>query len=230
MSVPIDRPRSSPTRSRSGTGGQRDRRSRILDAALDAFGSQGFEYTSVESLCVLAGVTPRHFDLEFDSREAVLVELYDRCSDSVHRRMVDFLAGLPDEMDPTDLARAGVTELLHALLDDPRIGRVVCVEPAGVDRRIEQRASAGLDLFAELIEAQLDRLARGGRIPERPYRLQSIALAGAVCTLAFRALVWDDPPSIEQLADELAGVLSAFVEGIGVAVERSEAPGSEETK
>ncbi len=60
-----------------------ERRERLLDAALELFGTAGFPKTTIPMLCSAAGVTARHFYDEFDSREALLRTLYDGIAEAV---------------------------------------------------------------------------------------------------------------------------------------------------
>src|SRR6266849_4879099 len=129
------------------------RRARLLDAALEAFGTRGYQATSIEQLCADASISTRNFYEEFPGREALLIELHDvlnpRAFDAVIRAMAS--------ADATDVeARATV----------------------GVSAAVQAARRAALDGFAALIEAEANRLAAIGRASSRDYSLTALGLVG----------------------------------------------------
>jgi AcrR family transcriptional regulator len=59
---------------------QAQRRTLLLDAALELFGTRGYAKTSIELLCQTAGIGTNSFYDLFASKEAVLIGLYDHLS------------------------------------------------------------------------------------------------------------------------------------------------------
>ena len=53
-----------------------ERRRRLLDTALELFGTDGYPYTGIERICSHAGVTARHFYEEFGNRETLMPVSY----------------------------------------------------------------------------------------------------------------------------------------------------------
>lgn len=156
-----------------------DRRARLLDAALDAFGTAGYQATAIEQLCADAGVSTRNFYEEFPSKEAVLIELHDQ----LNARAFDAVVAALVAADSTDLT-AWVAEGLRAyftvMTSDPRWARIAIVESVGVSPRVEQHRRAAIDRFTSLLEAETKRLAAAGRVPDRDYHLTAIAVIGAI--------------------------------------------------
>ena len=67
---------SQPTRRYSGqSADERDaaRRKRLLAAATDFIGTQGYAATTVERICAEAKVSTRHFYQQFDNKESVFL-------------------------------------------------------------------------------------------------------------------------------------------------------------
>lgn len=61
---------------------EEQRRTQLLDAALDLFPERGFANTSVESICQAAFVSTKSFYQLFSSREDCFLALYERTADS----------------------------------------------------------------------------------------------------------------------------------------------------
>src|SRR5438445_1202863 len=75
-----------------------ERRSRLLEAALDAFGTTGYRATSIEQLCADANISTRNFYEEFATREALLVQLHD----DLNQRALEAVVAELADIDPLD--------------------------------------------------------------------------------------------------------------------------------
>ncbi|MFF3288708.1 TetR family transcriptional regulator [Streptomyces sp. NPDC003023] len=62
---------------------QQERRSRLVDAGLEVFGTVGYAAASVRQLCREAGLTERYFYESFQGREELLRAVYDRLIEEV---------------------------------------------------------------------------------------------------------------------------------------------------
>lgn len=156
-----------------------ERRDRLLAAALDEFGAQGFRGTTIEALCTRAGVSTRHFYQDFASREDLLIALHD----DLNERALQSVVATISKVDPNDLAAralAATTAYLEVMTSDRRSARVTLVESVGVSAKAEQHRREAIDRFVALIELEAGRLAADGVIPQRDYRLTAIGLAGAL--------------------------------------------------
>lgn len=196
-------------RYRAKTAAERraERRRRLLEAALDAFGAAGYRATSIEQLCAAAGISTRNFYEEFRSREELLVALHDE----LNARALEAVVGAIAEIDPDDLdarAQAGVRAYFRVMTSDRRFARIALVESVGVSPDAEQHRRAAIDRFAELIRLEATRLAAAGVVPKRDYRLTSIALVGAINGLVSTWTADDDwQAHVEQVIDEAAQLI-----------------------
>ncbi|MGI8557641.1 MAG: TetR/AcrR family transcriptional regulator [Solirubrobacteraceae bacterium] len=156
-----------------------ERRLRLLDAALDAFGSNGYRATSIEQLCTAAGISTRNFYEEFPDREQLLLALHDDLNLRALNAVLQALA----EIHPDDLparAHAGAKAYFDVMTSDRRWARIALVESVGVSPTAEAHRRAAIERFAELLRAEATHLAESGAIPQRDYTLTSIALVGAI--------------------------------------------------
>lgn len=203
-----------PTRSYAGVAADQraaERRTRLLNAALELFARQGYARTTIEALCIEAKVTARHFYQLFDSREAILRALYDNI-------IADLRAGVLKAMAAPDLTLAeqiplGVNAMVHHYLEDSRLARVGVLEVVGVSPAMETRRREAIHDMAGLIEAYLGSLVARGDLPKRNYHLVSIALVGGINELLAEWLTLENPPDIPELSEEIINILNALIRG-----------------
>lgn len=156
-----------------------ERRARLMAAALDAFGTNGYAATSIEQLCAAAGISTRNFYEEFRTREALLIALHD----DVNARALTAVGAAIADIDPLDLERrasAGVAAYFEVMTSDRRWARIALVESVGVSAEAEAHRRTAIDGFAQLLSLEFTRLAEAGVIPRRDHELTVAALVGAV--------------------------------------------------
>lgn len=190
-----------------------ERRSRLMEAALEAFGTRGAGQTSIEQLCAAAGTSTRAFYQEFSSREELLIALHDDLNERALEAVVEAIAAV----DPTDLdarARAGVAAYFRVMTSDRRWARIALVETVGHSPAAELHRRTAIERFGKLIELEADRLAGIGLIARRDYTLTAVALTGAINGLVSTWTAdgsWD--AKVERVIEEAARLIVVGVRG-----------------
>lgn len=155
---------------------QAERRERLLAAALDCFGTQGYHATSVKALCAAAGLTERYFYESFANSEALLRALYDWLVTRLRAETAAAAAGARP-------VEAALDVYFRAIEADPRIARVLFFEVLGVSEAVDQRYRRAMEDFG----AFLMTLAGGGAAAGGPRReIAGHGLVGAVVHIAMR--------------------------------------------
>jgi AcrR family transcriptional regulator len=184
-----------------------ERRARLVEAALDAFWEIGYPNTSIEQLCSRAGVSTRNFYEHFANKEALLLALHD----DLNARAATAVAEALVAVDPNEIearVRAGVTAYFEVITTDPRWARIAVVESVGVSRTAEEHRRQAIERFAVLIETEGNRLAADGLVPERDFRLTSVALVGAINGLVN---TWTTTPDWAGLVDAVVDEATALI-------------------
>jgi AcrR family transcriptional regulator len=178
-----------------------------MAAGLQAFGTRGFQATTIEQLCSEAGVATRSFYEIFATREALLIALHD----DINARALDAIVDALSNVDTDDLhARAvsAFTTYLDIITTDPRWVRITLRETVGASPATYQARRAALARFESFLLAELDRLAASGVVPQRDLRLTAVAVVGGLTALVESLLPPDEPPralpraAIEQVREE----------------------------
>lgn len=182
------------------------RRAKLLDAGLELFGTAGYAATTIEQLCSAAGLHPRYFYEQFESREELLRAVYDRHVEAVLARVLAVVEEAP--ADPRGRLEAGLRAFVEGTLADERAARINYFEMVGVSPGVEARRREVLALYAELIAAQAQELGvplAGSGIDAR---LAAVALVGAVDGLLIDWLTHDRRGELGQVVATLLAIFA----------------------
>ncbi|GEM_PF-120167 len=184
-----------------------ERRRRLVEAGLELFGTVGYAATSIEAVCSRAGVTARHFYEHFDSREALMIAVFEEQATAVMREVVE----ATEAEDPHDLdgrIRAGVGAFLRGVLGDPRRARVLSIESVGVSRDMERRRRSAMHAYARFVAGQIAAIA-GVADSGADVDWLSLALVGGVNELIVEWISGMFRPPVELLVTEVSAFFHA---------------------
>ena len=186
------------------------RRARLMAAALDLMGTEGWSATSVRAVCRHAGLTPRFFYESFDDLDELAVAVFD---DIVVRATSAILEAVRDApADPAAQARAAIATFVDQLTQDPRRARVVFAEALGSEALARRRLQA-MRAMARLI-ADHGRLAYGAP-PETDTLVEITAslLAGGIAELLIAWLDGAIDAARDELVEDCAALFMVTAEG-----------------
>jgi AcrR family transcriptional regulator len=194
-----------------------ERRRRLLEVGLDLLGSEGSAAVTVRSVCRHAKLTDRYFYESFADRDELLLTVFDQVAAEARDALVSATAEVdetiragaaprttpgaaprttPGAADLSErMARRAVERFLAVLVDDPRKGRVLLLEPL-TDATLSRRAVEVLPLFAGLVRSQL-----GATTTALDADMTATALIGALANLFGRWLEGDLHASRQEVAD-----------------------------
>lgn len=125
-----------------------ERKRRLIDAAREIWGDQGWAAVTMRGVCSRAGLIDRYFYESFPDRDALLVAVWDQIRDEA----VELLYAAISE-GPADVAgqlRAAIGAFVHSVVTDPQRARIGFGEHAG-SAVLEQRRRDTLQTFTDLI-------------------------------------------------------------------------------
>ncbi|MFE3446329.1 TetR/AcrR family transcriptional regulator [Nocardia sp. NPDC059180] len=127
------------------------RRTALLEAALEIIGTQGLAKLTVSGLCTRAGLNERYYYESFDSRDAVLTALIDGIAEELAAVIVTSLHTAP--ADTRAKAHAAITAGIHLLTDDPRKAEVALVAGMATPE-LRARTTETVRVFARLVATE----------------------------------------------------------------------------
>jgi AcrR family transcriptional regulator len=187
---------------------RRERRGRLLAAALEVFTSTGFQQAKISQVCTEAGVSTRSFYELFATKEALLLALHDLINQLAFDRVSDALAHLPETGVSTRVG-ALMDVFLGAITSDPRLPRLTYVEAVGVSPELEQQHRLWVQRWSSLIAREADRAVADGLAPARDYHLTATALVGAITGLLREWQARAYP--VEDVATEIKALMIAAI-------------------
>nr|WP_198428693.1 TetR/AcrR family transcriptional regulator [Nocardia bovistercoris] len=187
------------------------RRARLIDAALELYGTHGYAATSIERLCAVANVSTRSFYEDIGSREALLIALVDRTTEQAVDAALAALDAARDQPLRTRVT-AGFRAYLAVTCHDMRTARVNYVEVVGVSETVEQWRRQQRRLLSGLLIGEAERAVARGEIRARRFDLFALAVIGAVNSLAQElGDASDAEPSVtlDEICDEISHLVNA---------------------
>ncbi|WP_454196283.1 TetR/AcrR family transcriptional regulator [Nocardia sp. Marseille-Q1738] len=156
------------------------RRSQLLDAATELFAEQGFSGTSIEQICQRAYVGTKGFYDHFDSKEACYIALLEQVTAQIQQRVTDVAAGAADSPWPHRV-EAIIGAFVHAITDDPRLGKVTFGEAGGISPAVERQRRTNRRWAAAFLDQQWSEARDADE--ERGHLALALATIGGVFEL-----------------------------------------------
>jgi AcrR family transcriptional regulator len=183
---------------------QQQRRERLVAAGFKLFATLGFANTSIQALAETANCALRTFYEEFGTREALLLEMYDRTITAVLKETLDALQST--DRGGADLIHAGVDAYVAAMTRDTEKTRISLIEVVGVNREIDKRRRDAIQAFVRGLSAAIAparRAAGGADADDLDLDVVILALAGASDVLVTEWLLSKGRLTTQRLSNVL---------------------------
>ena len=183
-----------------------ERRVRLIEAALDLAGTEGWQAATVRAVCARARLTPRYFYESFENRDALLLAVFDELAAEAAERVLEAVTAAPDEAEAK--SRAAVAAFVDLLVEDPRKSRILFMEAMGHEALMRRRLD-GLKMFAGLIAGQARAFYRPPAGSDRLVETTALLLAGGLAELLIAWVDGDLDSTRDELVDDCAALLAA---------------------
>lgn len=186
---------------------QAERRTLLLDAALERLGTEGWAGTTVRAVCQAARLNPRYFYESFDDLDGLIVAVYDRLVEQLGAEVIAAMAAAGD--DSGAQVRAALDTILGFVEDDPRRGRVLYVEALGSESLNRRRIETAHALVGVVEQGGAER--HGAPPPGEPIgRITAAILVGGAGELVVAWLDGRIDATRAQLVDDATELFIAL--------------------
>jgi AcrR family transcriptional regulator len=185
---------------------EEDRRKKLIEAGLEAFGTKGYTKTNIKTICKLAGLTERYFYESFRHKEDLLCAVYRELIDEAQR---DSLAALEDSRGfPLETASRALRMFYQRFKQDPRKAQIQLFEILGVSQNIDREYQNAMRLLADMVRLFLCKVFP--QIHEDIFNRSMIptGLAGSIIMIAHEWVLSD---FIAPLDDIISQCMDLFV-------------------
>jgi AcrR family transcriptional regulator len=176
---------------------QAERRERLMEAGLQAYGSLGYFSVTVRDVCLEAKLTERYFYESFKNSGALFDAIYMRLVEDLQQCILTaVMQGAPD---PKEMAKLGLTAFFTRLSDDQRVTRILFIDAILVhenDAKSIYKAVKRFDLMTQSFIALMIPKAQENM---SLVSLISTGLTGFVSHLATRWAVGGFKESVGEL-------------------------------
>ena len=187
-----------------------ERRRRLLDAAVELFGTRGYAGTTIEALYTEARLAPRHFYEQFPGREELLRAVYDETIEQVATAVTEARQAAPQ--DVAGRVHVILDAFARAMLTDPRRARIAYREVPGTSAGLDRHALGVVRGFAAVVQQEAEAAAERGLLPVRDYGLMAMLLVGGTNAILLDWLSDERRRPIDDVLAELAGAFRAVLE------------------
>ncbi|GAA2873567.1 TetR/AcrR family transcriptional regulator [Streptosporangium fragile] len=181
-----------------------ERRARLVEAALELFGTQGEAGVSVRAVCRAAALHARYFYESFTDTGQLLGAVYDKVAAELAERLLAVLEAAGDDL--AERIRAGIRTVLDFSSADPRRGRVLFTE-ARANPVLTARRQATQTALMDAVLQQETR-TRPATDP-RLARVGAAMFTGAMVELAQQWLAGSLGDDLDAVVEHAAALLLA---------------------
>ncbi len=179
-----------------------DRRTRLVEAGLALYGSQGFAATSIDAVCAEAGLTKRYFYESFGSAEDLLAAVYLDATARVQTRVASAVLEAGDDLQAA--VAAGITAYFHEIDQDRRTANVILSELLSLTGRTRDVIRGATESWTTLIASVLE----GRRYRGHDSRLVA---ASVWALLAGSAIRW----ALDEYAEPVDVLIALITDVVG---------------
>jgi len=175
---------------------RRSQRTRLVTAAIEVAGEEGYAGMTVSAVIARAGVSRKTFYEFFADREACFLAAFDQV---LEEGLSGMRAAYATSEDWTTNLRAAFERGLAALAAHPHEARVGFVEVLAAGPRALDRRDAAMRAFTEFLQPGYDAAPDGVPVPP----LMAEAVVGAVYEIVYARVLGDRIGELPGLVGEL---------------------------
>lgn len=163
---------------------QAERRRRLVQAAIELYGRDGYHATAVRAVCAHAGLTERYFYESFENSEALITAAYAQLIARLRERLETAIRAAPRRLD--DMSRAALGAFFATMQEDPAGARIILHEVLGISPAVDSLYRRAIRDFEQLVRQMVETFVGAGNAPRMHMDLVAAGMIGAVLLMAWR--------------------------------------------
>lgn len=192
---------SAPARRYGGASAEeraQDRRQRLMAAAFEVFGQQGYRQTTMRLICAQARLADRYFYEHFESTHSCYVAVHTQACLEAVVAVEQAIRALPGDLLPR--ARGGITAFFEHIRSDPRRARILILDSSASGLGAQQRLDQQYAFVTELLKSRFrQRYPNAFSKPDLEYVV--LGNMGMITNTAMRWIERDFSDPIETVVD-----------------------------
>jgi AcrR family transcriptional regulator len=187
----------------------RERRARIMEAALDVFAEKGWARAGVKEICAAAGLTDRYLYESWPNTSELFLDVHQAVADRLFHGVLKEVEPLGQDVAPRKFATALVGAFVRGLQADPRVAHMLFVDPGPQDLAPERGETIRRNMlrWATLMEGVATSYLGAGLAGSGRLRFWSLSTVGAFRTTTVEWLAGGLSMSAEELVDALVTLM-----------------------
>ncbi|MFD2180011.1 TetR/AcrR family transcriptional regulator [Veronia pacifica] len=180
-----------------------ERKDKLMSAALEIVGTQGFKNATVRTICKESGLTQRYYYEAFENAEDMLIQLYNH---ELKRLYSHIQTVINNEKKTEEKLRAGLRAYLETLYNDPRIARVILSEVLGVSEKVDLAYQTHTNRFVTFLTVLYKQLVFDSvkKNLNLPYEMFARGSVGAVVFIARNWVMTGYEEDLDKLVDDIS--------------------------
>lgn len=187
----------------------KERREKLIEAALDVIGTEGFKAATVRKVCGKAGLTERYYYEAFGNAQGMLKLVYDQQINKLSSTIYSAISSV--EQTPTAMAEAALTSLFGSVKKDPRMARVIYIEVVGVNEELDNIYRQGQRRFDELLVKISRQLYPAENATDLDEMLIASGLVGAITQISRDWVLAGYDRSITSLVNNMMALVVGVI-------------------
>jgi len=176
---------------------QAERRERLMEAGLQAYGTLGYFSVTVRDVCLEAKLTERYFYESFKNSGALFDAIYMRLVEDLQQQILTaVMQGAPE---PKEMIKLGLTAFFTRLSDDQRVTRILFIDAILVHENDAKSIYKAVKRFDMMTQSFIALMVPKAQENMSLVSLISTGLTGYVSHLATRWAVGGFKESVEEL-------------------------------
>ncbi len=198
----------------------RERRERILDAALEVFTRRGYREATMDEVAEVAATSKGGLYFHFPGKETLFLALLDRSAELLLQRTSEALARTTDPAAKLD---AALEVVVHTFASHRALARLFLVEALAAGPTIQHALITVRRRFTALIARELSAAQAAGVVGPLDPNLAATACFGALYEVLTQWVLSGDQAELDRALPELRRLLRRML-GIPATDPRGEAP------